>query len=147
MLVVWEKGKGSVVGKSKDVAEKIMRLRKERQNLEHEIGKLNKLVDSEATILESEVSMLRKELMTKEPKKFTESDDTSFESAISMLYEGPRIEESEKLSDSKTALLESKIGALREEVRMLGIDLLANEPLEADSKKKTWKHFFRHFFR
>ena len=136
------------MGNSEDVAEKIKKLRKERHNLEHEIKKLNKFADSEATTLENEISMLRKELRTKESKKLTESEDTGFESAISMLYEEPSIEEPEKLSDSKTSVLENKISMLREEVRMLRIGLLANEPMEVvDPKKKTWKHFFRHFFR
>jgi chromosome segregation ATPase len=132
---------------SEDVAEKITKLRKERHNLKHEIEKLDKLADSEAATLESEVSMLRRELRTKEPKKLADSEDRDFETAINTLYEEPRIEQPEKLSDSKTTGLESEISTLRKEVRMLETDLLANEPMEVDPKKKTWKHFFRSFFR
>jgi predicted RNase H-like nuclease (RuvC/YqgF family) len=105
------------MSKSKAVGEKIKRLRNERRNLVHEIEEVKKQADSEATALESEVSMLREELST---------------------------EELNKLNDSEATALESKISMLREDLILLRMDLPPYEPEEkADPNKKPWWHFFR----
>jgi hypothetical protein len=133
------------MSKSKAVGEKIKRLRNERRNLVHEIEEVKKQADSEATALESEVSMLREELSTEELNKLNDSEATTLESEASMPHEELRIEEElKKLTYSKTTALESKISMLREDLILLRMDLPPYEPEEkADPNKKPWWHFFR----
>lgn len=135
------------MGNLEDVAEKIRRLRNERRNLLQEIEGVKKLADSEATALESEVSMLRERLRIEEQKKLTDSKTEASENAVSMSHETPRTEELKKLTYSEAAALESEVSMLREAVKDLWMDLSPNEPREeADLKKKSrWNFFGRHF--
>jgi hypothetical protein len=126
------------------VAEKIKRLRNERQNLVHEIEEVKKLADSEAAVLERDVSMLHEELTAEKLKKVGDSEVTAFESALDMFHGEPGTEEPKELGDSGTAVLEGKISMLREDLMLLKMELSPYQRQEdAVAKKKSWWHFFR----